>query len=75
MNILFIMIPMAVVLVVVAVAFFFWAANNKQFDDLDSPGYRILLDDEKDATMQKNRKQQNANTPSSPTSDDENING
>lgn len=59
MNILFIMIPMAVVLVIVAVAFFFWAANNKQFDDLDSPGFRILLDDEKDATMQQHRKRQN----------------
>lgn len=54
MNILFIMIPMAIILVIVAVSFFFWAANNKQFDDLDSPAYRILLDDEKDAIMQKN---------------------
>lgn len=55
MNILFIMIPMAIILVIVAVGFFFWAANNKQFDDLDSPAYRILLDDEKDAVMQKKR--------------------
>lgn len=55
MNILFIMIPMAVILVMVAVVFFFWATNNKQFDDLDSPGYRILLDDEKDATMQQHQ--------------------
>ncbi|MGY0399476.1 MAG: cbb3-type cytochrome oxidase assembly protein CcoS [Ostreibacterium sp.] len=52
MSILFIMIPMAIVLVAMAVFFFFWAANNKQFDDLDSPAYRILLDDERDAVMQ-----------------------
>lgn len=52
MNIIFIMIPMAIVLVAVAVFFFFWAANSKQFDDLDSPAYRILLDDERDAVMQ-----------------------
>ncbi len=51
MNIIFIMIPMAIVLIAVAVAFFFWATNNKQFDDLDSPAYRILLDDERDAVM------------------------
>lgn len=55
MNILFIMIPMAIVLVVVAIAFFFWATNNKQFDDLDSPAYRMLLDDERDAVMQANK--------------------
>lgn len=57
MNIIFIMIPMAIVLVAVAVFFFFWAANSKQFDDLDSPAYRILLDDERDAVMQTQTKQ------------------
>lgn len=51
MNIIFIMIPMAIVLIAMAVAFFFWATNNKQFDDLDSPAYRILLDDERDEVM------------------------
>lgn len=63
MNILFIMIPMAVILLAVAVIFFFWATNNKQFDDLDSPGYRILLDDEKDATMQKKNTSKIKKTP------------
>lgn len=62
MNILFLMIPMAIVLVTLAVGFFFWAANNKQFDDLDSPGYRILLDDERDAVMKAN--QPNSHQPS-----------
>ncbi len=62
MNIIFIMIPMAIVLIAVAVAFFFWATNNKQFDDLDSPAYRILLDDERDAVMQS---QSNSNNTSS----------
>lgn len=57
MNILFIMIPLAIVLVVVAVFFFFWAANNKQFDDLDSPAYRILLDDDHDAVMMQGKQQ------------------
>lgn len=56
MNILFIMIPMAVILLAVAIGFFFWATNSKQFDDLDSPGYRMLLDDERDAVMQQSDK-------------------
>ncbi len=68
MNILFIMIPMAIVLVIVAVAFFFWATNNKQFDDLDSPAYRILLDDERDAVMQS------AQSDNASSSDDSHTN-
>lgn len=46
MNILFYLIPLALLLLVVAVAAFFWAVNSGQFDDLDSPAWRILTDDD-----------------------------
>jgi len=46
MSILFVLIPLALVLLIVAVGAFFWAVNNGQFDDLESPAYRILLDDD-----------------------------
>ncbi|MDY6941684.1 MAG: cbb3-type cytochrome oxidase assembly protein CcoS [Pseudomonadota bacterium] len=46
MNIIFVLIPLSAVLVLVAIAAFFWAVRSGQFDDLDSPAYRILLDDE-----------------------------
>jgi cbb3-type cytochrome oxidase maturation protein len=45
MNALFLLIPLSLVLVGLAVASFFWAVHAGQFDDLDSPAYRILLDD------------------------------
>jgi cbb3-type cytochrome oxidase maturation protein len=45
MNALFLLIPLSLVLVGLAVAIFFWAVHAGQFDDLDSPAYRILLDD------------------------------
>ncbi|HET7688555.1 MAG TPA: cbb3-type cytochrome oxidase assembly protein CcoS [Candidatus Macondimonas sp.] len=45
MNALFLLIPLSLVLVGLAVALFFWAVHAGQFDDLDSPAYRILLDD------------------------------
>ena len=45
MNAMFLLIPLSLVLVVLAVALFFWAVHAGQFDDLDSPAYRILLDD------------------------------
>ena len=46
MNALYILIPLSLVLVFIAVAIFIWAVNNGQFDDLDSPAWRILEDDD-----------------------------
>lgn len=48
MNILFALIPLAIILLVFAVWAFFWAVRSGQFDDLDTPAVRILLDDEED---------------------------
>lgn len=46
MSILYLMIPMGILIVIGAVWAFFWAVNSGQFDDLDSPAWRILLDDD-----------------------------
>jgi len=46
MSILFALIPLAIVLLACAVWAFFWAVRSGQFDDLDTPAVRILLDDE-----------------------------
>jgi cbb3-type cytochrome oxidase maturation protein len=46
MSILYLMIPMGIILVVAALWVFFWAVDNGQFDDLESPAWRILLDDD-----------------------------
>ncbi|MDZ7748513.1 MAG: cbb3-type cytochrome oxidase assembly protein CcoS [Halofilum sp. (in: g-proteobacteria)] len=45
MESLFVLIPLTLVLLVVAVGAFFWAVASGQFDDLDTPRYRILMDD------------------------------
>ncbi|MGD8430202.1 MAG: cbb3-type cytochrome oxidase assembly protein CcoS, partial [Ectothiorhodospiraceae bacterium] len=37
MTIIFVLIPLGLVLLGVAVWAFFWAVSNGQFDDLDSP--------------------------------------
>jgi cbb3-type cytochrome oxidase maturation protein len=44
MTILFAMIPLAVLLLAAAIWAFFWAVSSGQFDDLDTPAVRILLD-------------------------------
>ena len=46
MSILFVMIPLALVLLAVAIWFFFWAVRSGQFDDLETQGTLVLFDDE-----------------------------
>ena len=46
MSILFALIPLAMLLLGVAVWAFFWAVRSGQFEDLDTPAVRILLDDD-----------------------------
>jgi len=47
MSILYILIPLALLILGIAVWAFFWAVGNGQFDDLDTPALRILMDDDK----------------------------
>ena len=46
MDILYLLIPMSVVLVFVIGAAFWWALRGGQFDDLEGPAHRILMDDD-----------------------------
>jgi len=46
MSILYLLIPLGVGMLAVAVGGFFWAVRQRQFDDLQSPGVRILLDED-----------------------------
>lgn len=46
MNIIFILIPLGLILLLIAVAAFFWAVRSGQYDDLESPGWKILYDDD-----------------------------
>ncbi len=46
MGIVFLLIPLGLVLVAIGLWAFFWAVGNGQFDDLDSPGWSILADEE-----------------------------
>ena len=45
----FIMLPIALLLAAGAIGTFVWAARSGQFDDLDTPPMRAMLDDEFDA--------------------------
>jgi len=45
-SILYLLIPLGLVLLVLALWAFFWAVREGQFDDLDTPGVQLLLDDD-----------------------------
>ncbi len=46
MDILYLLIPVSVVLVFVIGAVFWWSLRHGQFEDLEGPAYRILMDDD-----------------------------
>jgi cbb3-type cytochrome oxidase maturation protein len=46
MEILYLLIPLGLVLTAVAVWALFWAVKSGQFDDLEGPAHRILMDDD-----------------------------
>ncbi len=47
MEILYLLIPLSVLLVFVIGAAFWWALRGGQFDDLEGPAQRILMDDDR----------------------------
>jgi len=47
MNIIFILIPLGLIFLLAAVTVFFWAARSGQFDDMESPAWRIIMDDDR----------------------------
>jgi len=46
MEALYLLIPLSVILVALALWIFFGAADSGQFEDLESPALRILRDDD-----------------------------
>ncbi|MBY6063098.1 cbb3-type cytochrome oxidase assembly protein CcoS [Pseudidiomarina sediminum] len=47
MESLYLLIPIAIVFVIIAVVIFFWAVRSDQFEDLERQGMNILLDEDK----------------------------
>ncbi|MBV1919474.1 MAG: cbb3-type cytochrome oxidase assembly protein CcoS [Pseudomonadales bacterium] len=53
MNVIYFLIPLAMVLLAFGVAAFLWAVKSGQFDDLDREAYRILFDEDEDLKSQE----------------------
>ena len=46
METLYLLIPISVALVFLIGIAFWWSLRSGQFDDMEGPGYRILMDDD-----------------------------
>lgn len=46
MSMLYVLIPLAIVLLALAVWALLWAIKNGQFDDLETHGWSVVLDDD-----------------------------
>ena len=46
MDIIYLLLPVALIIVVIIIAVFFWAVKSDQFEDLEGPAHRILMDDD-----------------------------
>ncbi|RFF27141.1 MULTISPECIES: cbb3-type cytochrome oxidase assembly protein CcoS [unclassified Wenzhouxiangella] len=55
MNIIYVLIPLSILLMILAIGAFFWAVRNDQFDDLDTPALDILDDDEEFAAGKRSK--------------------
>ena len=58
MDILYLLIPLSVVLVLLVAGALWHAVRSGQFDDLEGPGFKILLDDDDphdDTTAKRSR--------------------
>lgn len=47
MSILYLLIPLGLLLLAGAVWAFFWAVGAGQFDDLDTPAWSVVMDDDR----------------------------
>ena len=50
MDIIYLLLPVALIIVIIIIAVFFWAVKSDQFDDLEGPAHRILMDDDEKPT-------------------------
>jgi len=44
MNIIYVLIPVAILITAIGIYLFFWAVKTNQFDDLEKQGMSILFD-------------------------------
>jgi len=68
MDIIYLLLPVALIIVIIIIGVFFWAVKSDQFDDLEGPAHRILMDDD-DITNDNNPDNNRSNNKETDSSD------
>lgn len=63
MESVFILIPISIVLAFLIAYFFWWSGKNGQFDDLEGPAHRIIMDDDDTAAQNETDNSENREKP------------
>lgn len=45
METIYLLIPLSLLFLAAGIGVFFWAVKHQQFDDMEGPAHRILMDD------------------------------
>lgn len=61
MDIIYLLLPIALIIVLIIIGVFFWAVKSDQFDDMEGPAHRILMDDDDSKTETENSTDKNSN--------------
>lgn len=59
MDVLFLLIPIALVILAIAIGAFMWAVRSGQYEDMEGPAHRILMDDDEAETLKQDAREQN----------------
>lgn len=46
MEVIYLLVPLSLAFISIAIYVFFWAIKSEQFDDMEGPAHRILMDDQ-----------------------------
>ncbi|QTF93564.1 cbb3-type cytochrome oxidase assembly protein CcoS [Halomonas sp. BM-2019] len=72
MSILYLLIPLSLTLLGLAVWAFFWAVKHDQFEDLEGPAHRILFDeDENDLSAEERQRRRETASGATARRDDD----
>lgn len=68
MDILYLLVPLSLAFVGVIAAVFLWAVKSGQFEDMEGPAHRILMDDDEHLPPSSSsaRKNHGQNIPNNP---------
>lgn len=58
MEIIYLLLPIALILVAIIVWAFMWAVKTDQFEDLEGPAHRIIMEDDDRVDTNKDEKKE-----------------